>query len=50
MAAMYPLIDSLHAGSLADINHVVLFMQGQARQPSTRCYILADYGHRKQGL
>ncbi len=30
MAFMYPIIDTVAAGSLADIEHVVLFMQGKS--------------------
>jgi hypothetical protein len=33
MAAMYPLVGQAAAGSLADIDHVVLFMQGEHSMP-----------------
>lgn len=33
VAVMFPLLDSALAGSIADIEHVVLFMQGKIPAP-----------------
>ena len=49
MASMYPLVGAAAAGSLADIDHVVLFMQGSSPL-LLRCDRLTDRYNRKQGL
>ena len=49
MASMYPLVGAAGVGSLADIDHVVLFMQGWSPIVLRRDRLTDKY-RRKQGL